>query len=289
MRKTFSLLLVVLFLSTPVLRPAQAASSNAGSVVMYGGIILAAVEGINLLYHGIKYLLTREKKPPIKPVQPISTNIQIAPATNLIVTTETNPQVSVETNVPLPVVRIPLSAPVLHTPENASFTTNRDILFSWSRVPSTMGEVQYRLVVDDETNLVASTNYQEQFILGRHRWWVQALEDKTNEGLRSRIIAFTVITNRTLFVSTSILSNLTENEKEDIRLFGPDHYYQVSLAYYKVKKMEKSREFMFHSLAIGIKVEEGTLFLKEKFKLTDKQIQEGVTRYRNPSVRQENK
>jgi hypothetical protein len=202
---------------------------------------------------------------------------------------ESNPVISAVTDSPLPVVRAPLPAPTLYEPENATYTTNREILFSWSRVPSSIGDVWYRLAIDDETNHLMMTNYIGYLSLGRHRWWVQALEEKTNQGLRSRVIAFTVITNRPLFSATSTLSNLTENEKEDLRLFGLDHYYQVALAYYKVKKPEKSKEFMFHSLAIGIKVEEATLFLKEKFRLTDQQIEEGVARYRNPAVRQKNK
>jgi len=83
-------------------------------------------------------------------------------------------------------------------------------------------------------------------------------------------------TNRALI---SAFSNLSPIEQQDIMIFGWDHYYQVSLQYYAVKKYDKSREFMFHSIAIGMKVEEGTAFLKQKFGLTDRDIRQGVRRY----------
>ena len=82
-----------------------------------------------------------------------------------------------------------------------------------------------------------------------------------------------------LMVSHEKITNLTEQEKQDIALFGRDYYYLVSLAYYRVKKYDKSREFMFHSLAIGEKIKEGIAFLKTKFHLSDKAIRRGVQKY----------
>jgi hypothetical protein len=82
-----------------------------------------------------------------------------------------------------------------------------------------------------------------------------------------------------LSIHPSVLSNLTENEKQDIMLFGRDYYYLVSLAYYQVGKQEKSREFMFHSLAIEVRIEESTQFLKEKFHLSDAEIRTGKNKY----------
>lgn len=82
-----------------------------------------------------------------------------------------------------------------------------------------------------------------------------------------------------LILTHNQITNLTEQEKQDIELFGRDYYYLVALAYFRVKKYDKSREFMLHSLAIGEKIVEGKQFLKKNFKFSDKDIEQGIKKY----------
>ena len=82
-----------------------------------------------------------------------------------------------------------------------------------------------------------------------------------------------------LILTHNQITNLTEQEKQDIELFGRDYYYLVALAYFRVKKYNKSREFMLHSLAIGEKIVEGKQFLKKNFKFSDKDIEQGIKKY----------
>ncbi len=300
MKKLIIMTSILATLYSPMTRTTYAASlSTPASIVIYGGIVLGAIEGINLLYHAIRSLSFKKRQKPIKPIPPIQTNIppiltnvivasltniedQPPALTNIRITSTTNTKDNIETNTTIVVTkRNPPGTPELIAPENNFSTTNRIVQFTWTAVPSEFPPLTYKFVADDTTNIITGTNTVQTFSLGRHRWWIQAVEEGTNTGIPSHIIAFTVVTNRPLFTSTTTFSNLTESEQEDILLFGPDYYYHVSLAYYKVKKYDKSREFMFHSLAIGIRIEDGTAFLKEKFKLSDKQIQDGVLRYKN--------
>jgi len=94
------------------------------------------------------------------------------------------------------------------------------------------------------------------------------------------------ITNKTninydtnLILTHNQITNLTEQEKQDIKLLGRDYYYLVALAYFRVKKYDKSKEFMLHSLAIGEKITEGKEFLKKNFKFSDKDIEQGIKKY----------
>jgi hypothetical protein len=151
--------------------------------------------------------------------------------------------------------------------EGAVTETNRTVFSNTSGMITNTMAVTNRAA--QETNLLALvralTNVQHEQSLTNAPVLVPQMNEKTNN----------------YAMAPAIFSNLTESEKQDLELFGKDYYYLVSLAYYKVGKADKSREFMFHSLAIGMRAEEGTRFLKEKFGLTDNDIIQGVRRYYN--------
>lgn len=137
------------------------------------------------------------------------------------------------------------------------------------------------LNLGDDTNSIISTNTN----------LVLATNSTVSNMIVSNVVALvtnlvTTNTNKPLInYDTNLISthnkitNLTEQEKQDIELFGRDYYYLVALAYFRVKKYDKSREFMLHSLAIGEKIVEGKQFLKKNFKFSDKDIEQGIKKY----------
>lgn len=64
---------------------------------------------------------------------------------------------------------------------------------------------------------------------------------------------------------------------------GPDYYYLVALQYHRIGKPEKAKEYLFHSIRLGLLVEESKSYLREKFGLSDRDIERGLRRYRPPS------
>lgn len=78
------------------------------------------------------------------------------------------------------------------------------------------------------------------------------------------------------------LTNLTPSEQRDIELFGHDYYYLVGLQYDKVKKPEKAKEYLLHSLAIGMMMEESKAYLRTRFGMTESQIEQGIRMYKRP-------
>ena len=275
-RKALVLIVILSFLSGQAVTLSRAADSTPQSIVVYTAAILGGVEAINLLVRGIIYLV--KKKPVIKVIPPVQTN-RPPPVTNVIAAAVTNHIVALvmsNTNKPLPVI---VPAPLLVSPRDGFSTTNRILTLSWS-LHMTNTPVAFRIITDLETNISEGAWMIKTFAPGIHTWRVQAVLQRTNPGPWSEDRHVQIISNVPRYTSTTLFSNLSESEKDDIQMFGADYYYLVSLAYYGVKKKEKSREFMFHSLAIGVRVVEGTQFLKETMRLSDKDIAAGVARYR---------
>jgi hypothetical protein len=81
----------------------------------------------------------------------------------------------------------------------------------------------------------------------------------------------------------SVLSNLTPTERRDIDLFGRDYYYLVGIQYDKVKKPEKAKEYLLHSIALGLMETESRSYLKERFRMTDEEIRQGMRMYKRPN------
>ncbi len=61
---------------------------------------------------------------------------------------------------------------------------------------------------------------------------------------------------------------------------GVIDYYEVGVAYYNVNKKEKAREYLLHTIAIGVRKEEAIDFLIENFNMTRKEIQIEKKKYR---------
>lgn len=271
--------------------PARASMSDAESIVIYSAVILGAVETVNLVVRTLISLTSKKKKINSISSENIQTNSTPSGSTNRIIAVTRNSNVmnntntagvtvatQAHTNLNAFVVNTP-PVPILIMPQAGSSTTNRIIDFSWLS-PTNNNAITFRISIDDEISSVSAEKFEKKSGLGEHFWKVMVVMDQTNWGEWSELREFQILTNIAFFKSTETFTNLTESEKDDILMFGADYYYLVSLAYYGVKKYDKSREFMFHSLAIGARIEEGTKFLKETLKVKSKDISDGVARYK---------
>jgi len=61
---------------------------------------------------------------------------------------------------------------------------------------------------------------------------------------------------------------------------GVIDYYEVGVAYYKVGKKKKAREYLLHTIAIGVRKEEAIEFLMEHYNMTRKEIQIEKKKYK---------
>jgi len=72
-------------------------------------------------------------------------------------------------------------------------------------------------------------------------------------------------------------TNLEIKKKQRV---GEIDYYEVGVAYYKVGKFDKAREYLLHSIAIGVREEEAIEFLIKHFDMTRKEIQIEKRKYK---------
>ena len=73
---------------------------------------------------------------------------------------------------------------------------------------------------------------------------------------------------------------ITPEEKRIIDIFGKDYYYLVGLQYDKVGKPQKSKEYLLRSILIGIMVNESKDYLKKRFKMSEKDIEQALKLYK---------
>lgn len=240
-KKRLLFFILLLFLGTQINMHAQEVNTPL-TVLKVIGISVVTAESVNLLYHLIQKISFNIRERKRNPYDDFFDAVPPVQKTNLLPVQKTN--------------LITLAEPINTEPVLPQLTVTK-------KIPPEPVETNMEVQTKPEpiqSNIIALMS-PEPII--------------TNTEPNQPVVSTNIVT----MDITSYWTNLSDQDQQNINLFGRDFYYTAAMGYFKVKKYVKARDYMFHSIAIGERVGDGIRFLKENFHLTDREIKNGVKAY----------